>query len=216
MSHSRILSAVFILSSWTFSSWAIATSPVAANPVRVVDFAPNSHTLQSTQSKQVDFTVNITRPQSFAELMQQAEIIAANLTRLGFKENAGLREMSVRIFGERNGQEAPLLFAKVTRFDWQKQPRIQNWSQYFTSSGVLLGLLEAEKQPSAPKPTAPTFRPSTPPTSSTPSISAPPVPIPAPPVVKPSGNTPQPPSNLPPVNSRPGGASLEEEDPGYR
>lgn len=211
MSHSRILGTVFIL-----SSWAIATTPVAANPVRVVDFAPNSHTLQITQSKQVDFTVNITRPQSFAELMQQAEIIAANLTRLGFRENSRLREMSVRIFGERNGQEAPLLFAKVSRFDWQKQPRIQNWSQYFTSSGVLLGLLEAEKQPSAPTPTAPTFRRSTPSTSSTPSISAPPVPIPASPVVKPSGNTPPPPSNLPPVNSRPGGASLEEEDPGYR
>lgn len=211
MSHSRILSKVLIL-----SGWAIAISPVAANPERVVDFTPNSQTLQSPQSKQVDFTVNITRPQSFAELMQQAEIIAANLTRLGFSENSKLREMSVRIFGERNGQEAPLLFAKVSRFDWQKQPRIQNWSQYFASSAILLGLIEAEKQPSS-TPTAPTFRrPSTSSNSSTPSISAPPVPIPTPPTVRPSGNTPPPPNSFSPSNSRPGGASLEEEDPGYR
>lgn len=211
MSHSRILGTVFIL-----GSWAIAISPVTANPVEVVDFTRNSQTLQSTQSKQVDFTVNITRPQSFAELIQQAEIIAANLTRLGFQENSKLREMSVRIFGERNGQEAPLLFAKVSRFDWQKQPQIQNWSQYFTSSGVLLGLIEVEQQPSSPTSTAPTLRRSTPPTSSTPSISTPPVPIPTPPTVKPSNNTSPPANSLPPVNSPPGGASLEEEDPGYR
>ena len=80
MSHSRIL-----------GSWAIAIFPAAANPVQVVDFTRNSQTLQNTQSKQVDFTVNITRPQSFAELIQQAEIIAANLTRLGFQENSKLR-----------------------------------------------------------------------------------------------------------------------------
>jgi hypothetical protein len=205
MSYRRILGTVTIL-----SAAAIATSPVAANPTQIVDFAPNSYTLQSTQSKQIDFTLHITRTQSFAEIMQKAELTATNLIERGFAENSRLREMSVRIFGERNGQEAPLLFAKVSRLDWQKQPRIQSWSQYFTSSGVLLGLL-GETQSSSPTPTAPTFRPPTPPTSSTPSFSAPPVPIPSPPAVQPSGNTPP-----PPRNSRPGGASLEEEDPGYR
>jgi hypothetical protein len=198
------------------SSWAIAISPAAANPTRIVDFAPNSHTLQSTQSKQINFTLHITRTQSFAQLMQQAELAATKLTQQGFTENSRLHEMSVRIFGERNGQEAPLLFSKVSRFDWQKQPRIQNWSQYFTSSAILLGLLETEKQPSASStPTAPTFRS---PTSSTPtpspSISAPPIPIPPPPKTQPSGNMPPPPGNSP--SMRPGGASLEEEDPGYR
>lgn len=211
MSFSRMLGTISIL-----SSWAIAVSPAAANPTRIVDFAPNSHTLQSTQSKQINFTLHITRTQSFAQLMQQAELTATKLTQQGFTENSRLDEMSVRIFGERNGQEAPLLFAKVSRFDWQKQPRIQNWSQYFTSSAILLGLLETEKQPSAPSaPTTPTFRP---PTSSTPtpspSISAPPIPIPPPPKTQPSSNTPPPPGN--PPSMRPGGASLEEEDPGYR
>jgi hypothetical protein len=206
MSFSRMLGTISIL-----SSWAIATYPVAANPTQIVDFAPNSHTLQSTQSKQINFTLHITRTQSFAELMQQAELTATKLTQQGFTENSRLHEMSVRIFGERNGQEAPLLFTKVSRFDWQKQPRIQNWSQYFTSSAILLGLLGTEKQPSSPSTsTTPTFR------SPNPSISAPPVPIPPPPKVQPSsGNTPPPPGNLP-GNSRPGGASLEEGDPGYR
>jgi len=212
MSFYRLLGTISIL-----SSWAIASSPVAANPTQIVDFAPNSHTLQSTQSKQINFTLHITRTQSFTALMQQAELTATKLTQQGFTENSRLHEMSVRIFGERNGQEAPLLFAKVSRFDWQKQPRIQNWSQYFTSSGVLLGLLGTEKQPSSTS--TPTFRSPNPPISptTTPSISAPLVPIPPPPAVKPSGNnTPPPPSNLLPGNSRPGGASLEEGDPGYR
>ncbi len=255
------------------SSLAIFASPVAADPTQIIDIAPNSQSHQDTQTKRVIFTLNTHSIQNFAGLMQKAELMATNLMRQGFAESPSIKEMSVSILGERNGQEVPLLVAKVSRSDWQRQPILQQWTKYFSSSAALLGFVKppSKSPPSSPAPAAvrrsprPRAQPSSTPTTPTfvqpspsapapgqpssptapgfgqPSPSAPgqppstptapgfgqPSPSTLPPPPGQSGNlspspTPTTPSTSPssPASgtSSPGsgGASVEQDDPGYR
>jgi hypothetical protein len=246
------------------SSLAIFASPVAADPTQSIDIAPNSQSHQDTQTKRIIFTLNTHSIQNFAGLMQKAELMATNLIRQGFAESPSIKEMSVSVLGERNGQEVPLLVAKVSRSDWQRQPILQQWTKYFSSSAALLGFVKPlpKSPPSSPAPatvrrsrrpraqpsstpTTPTFvQPSSTPTApgfGQPSPSTPEQPSStptAPGFGQPSPSTPPPPPGQPgylspsPTPTTPstspsppasgtsspgsGGASVEQDDPGYR
>ncbi len=156
-------------------------------------------------ARQIDFTLKTQEGQTFNQLIQQAEIQAISLIEQEFASNPSVAEIAVTVLGDRQGQQAPLLFSKVSRTDWQQQPIIRQWTKYFATSAVLLGFNAPQTTPTAPVQSTP----------STPTQSAPP----------PSANntaptnvvTPTPPS--PSSNNAPtptGGASLEETDPGYR
>lgn len=56
--------------------------------------------------------------------------------------------MSVKVVGERNGQETQVISATVSRSHWQKQPKIQLWTQYLRKAGLLLGFIQLQQ----PKP----------------------------------------------------------------
>lgn len=77
--------------------------------------------------------------QSFNNLMQQAELIAINSIEREFSQFSTITEVGIIVSGERNGQEVPLLSAKVSRGDWQSHPKIQFWTKYYTKAGILLG-----------------------------------------------------------------------------
>lgn len=89
--------------------------------------------------RQIDFTLSSQGNQTFADLMQQAEALAGNLVEQAFAKSPSLTEVSVTIVGEHNGQEVPLLVARVSRSNWQKEPRIQSWTRYASNSATLLG-----------------------------------------------------------------------------
>lgn len=155
---------------------------------------------QTVSSKQVNFILKAQPEQTFSQLIQQAELQATNLVEQAFTANPSITEVAVSILGDRNGQQAPLLIARVSRNDWQQQPAIRQWTKYFATSAVLLGFNQPVETPSAAPETPPTPRQQ--PSNST---------------VQPSSSPSQ--SNPPaaPNNSQPsGGASLEESDPGYR
>lgn len=172
--------------------------PAAQAELKQVDFTPSSQSNQTSEISQINFTLSSESSRTFAGLIQQAESLATRLINRGFAESPGITEISVSILGERNGQEVPLLFSTVSRSDWQKQPRIQQWTRYFGNSAVLLGFLKPQVQQS-PSPTSggTTIQQSPPPTSEDTTIQQSPPPT--------SEDT-----------SKPSGARREERDPGYR
>lgn len=172
----------------------------------------NSTRNQTANLKQIDYTLVVQQGQTFAQLIRQAELQATNLVEQEFAADPNIAEISINIVGDRAGQQAPLLQARVSRASWQQQPTIRQWTKYFATSAVLLGFNNPERTPSAapenpttprqqpinspPPPSNSRVQPSTPPAPSTPSQS----------------NSPA----LPNTSQPGGGASLEESDPGYR
>lgn len=105
------------------------------------------------ETRQLDFTISSYSNQTFPELMRQAESLAENSIKQAFAEKADVTEVSVRIIGERNGEQAPILSVTVSRSSWQTQPRIQRWTK-FGNSELLLGFLQTRARQSAPSPPA--------------------------------------------------------------
>ncbi len=103
--------------------------------------------VMGAESKQITYTLSSQSDRSYKALTQQAESLAEKLIEQAFAQNPQLTEVAVSIIGERNGQEVPLLAAKVSRTNWQANPQIQAWMQYFSASAVLLGFNQVQ-QPS--------------------------------------------------------------------
>jgi hypothetical protein len=91
------------------------------------------------ETKSLSFTLSTQDNQTYKSLLEQAESLASQSIAQGFTASPSITEIVVTIIGERNGQEVPLLFTKVSRSQWQQQPQIKTWSQYFSNSAVLLG-----------------------------------------------------------------------------
>ena len=128
-----------------FSSSGLLASPALAE-TQQVDFT-SSRDHQTTETREIRSKLKSAH-QTFAALIQEAEFLATRSIEQEFAESPSITEISVSILGERNGQEAPLLLSRVSRSDWQKQPRIQKWTKYFGSSAVLLGFLKPQVQES--------------------------------------------------------------------
>jgi hypothetical protein len=90
--------------------------------------------------------------QTFETLIQQAEIVSNQLIEQAFAGDSTITEVSVEIFGERNGQEALMLLSKVSRSNWQRQPMIRQWSKRFSVSQYLLGFVKPPTPPPAATP----------------------------------------------------------------
>lgn len=172
----------------------------------------NSTPNQTASPKQIDYILVVQQGQTFAELIRQAELQATNLVEHEFAADPNIVEIGINIVGDRAGQQAPLLQAKVSRADWQQQPTIRQWTKYFATSAVLLGFNNPEKTPSAApeNPTTPRQQPiNSPPPLSNSTVQPSSAPAPSTPSQSNSPTSPNP--------SQPsGGASLEESDPGYR
>lgn len=96
------------------------------------------------ENKQITYTLNTQSNYSHQALTKQAESLTGELIEQAFAQNPRLTEVTVSIIGERNGQEVPLLAAKVSRANWRKNPQTQSWTQYFSNSAVLLGFKQLQ------------------------------------------------------------------------
>lgn len=101
--------------------------------------------LAIAETKSLNFKLASDNNQTFTNLMQQAEILAIDSITQEFAQQSTVTEVAVPIIGERNGQEVPVLFSKVSRPDWQTKPNIQMWTKYFTKAAVLLGFNQLPK-----------------------------------------------------------------------
>ena len=164
-------------------------------------------------SRQIDVTLKTQANQTFNELIQQAEIQAISLIEQEFASSPSITEIAVTILGDRQGQQVPLLFSRVSRLDWQLQPIIRQWTRYFPTSAVLLGFNPPQKTLSPPVqsiPNIPRNQRVTPTTTLSNSIP----PVPSAKTTPSNSILPVPASYKAPLAPR--GASLEETDPGYR
>ncbi len=130
------------LNNWT-KFWLVSFGIVILLPLNFPAFA---------KTKLLNISLKTAKNQSFANLMQQAELTANTLISQEFAQASPVTEVGVTINGERNGQEVPLLSARVSRTNWQAQPKIQSWTNYFTKAEILLGFNQLPKtQPNVPK-----------------------------------------------------------------
>lgn len=103
-------------------------------------------------TKILNISLKTDENQSFIDLIRQAELTAINSINQEFVRLSTVSKVGITVTGERNGQEVPLLSAKVSRLDWQAQPKIQYWANYFTRAEILLGFNSASRtEPKAPK-----------------------------------------------------------------
>lgn len=206
--YGSILSTVLIL-----SSLSIFAEPGKAQ-TQQVDFNSNSGSDRNAQTKFFDFTLGTQSIETFADLIQQAELRASSLISEEFTQNPSITEITVSNLADGNGQKVPLLVSQVSRSDWQIQPRIEQWTKYFSGSAALLGFPKSQIAQS-PSPSPTNVSPPPPPTNTKPSPS-PTNTKPSPTTTKPSSPTTTKPSPTTTKPSTSGGTSRESSDPGYR
>ncbi|HAA28441.1 MAG TPA: hypothetical protein DCE56_13100 [Cyanobacteria bacterium UBA8553] len=103
--------------------------------------------LASAETKEQNLLLNSDGTQSFNVLIRSAQDLAKTSIEQEFTENPEVNEVSLTISTEHNGQIVPILHAKVTRSQWQKDSRLNRWTKYFNSSGVLLGFYTPSVSP---------------------------------------------------------------------
>lgn len=101
-----------------------------------------------SEVKQINLTITSTGIANFASMMQQASTLAADSIQQAFSIDPNLNQVTVKITGEHNGSEVPLLFATVSRLSWQGTPDVRAWSQSFSGSETLL-VLQPPQRPIA-------------------------------------------------------------------
>ncbi|MGB7712757.1 MAG: hypothetical protein WBL95_25015 [Microcoleus sp.] len=102
----------------------------------------SSTSIALAETKETYFTVNSDDSQSFASLVQQAEDLAALSIAREFQENPGLTEVTIIVTADRSRRMVPVLRSRVSRRDWQKNSRIEQWTRYFADAKFLLGFRE--------------------------------------------------------------------------
>ncbi|MEG5065000.1 hypothetical protein QUB33_15390 [Microcoleus sp. B3-A4] len=91
------------------------------------------------ETKERYLTLDADGSQSFASLVQQAEDLAKESIAREFQENPALTEVTIIITADRSRQRVPVLRSRVSRRDWQKDARIEQWTRYFADAKLLLG-----------------------------------------------------------------------------
>lgn len=99
------------------------------------------------ETKERYLTLDSDGSQSFASLVQQAEDLAKESIAREFQENPALTEVTIIITAERNRQRVPVLRSRVSRHDWQKDARIEQWTRYFADAQLLLGFRDGNISP---------------------------------------------------------------------
>lgn len=108
------------------------------------------------ETRQIDYVLNSGGSLSYQALIQQANLVVEDLVQRSFAESSDIAEIYIRMMGEHNGSEAPLLYVMVSRSQWQSHADIHAQTRYFgRSSAVLLGLAPSQNAQAAS--IAPTF-----------------------------------------------------------
>lgn len=105
------------------------------------------------ETKQLNLTFSSQENQSFQTLVQEAEALAKKSIQQTFQSNPEVTDFTVNVMGEHYGQLVPLLSVTVTQTNWQKNPKVQPWTKYFSSDAQLLGFVKFSQPASAPQST---------------------------------------------------------------
>lgn len=100
---------------------------------------PASISIALAETKESYLTLDSDGSPSFTSLVQQAEDLAALSIAREFQENPGVTEITTIVTATRNRQMVPVLRSRVSRREWQKNSRIEQWTRYFADAKFLLG-----------------------------------------------------------------------------
>lgn len=76
--------------------------------------------------------------ESFDTFLRRSEIIARAGVQRSFDSDVLMTEAVVTIIGESQGIAMPVLTVTVSRSDWQRQPDVLAWVEYYPSARALL------------------------------------------------------------------------------
>lgn len=107
----------------------------------------SSTSIALAETKETYLTVNSDDSQSFASLVQQAEDLAKESIAQEFQNNPGLTEVTIIVTADRSRRMVPVLRSRVSRNQWQKDSRIEQWTRYFADAKYLLGFREGNISP---------------------------------------------------------------------
>lgn len=94
------------------------------------------------ETKDGYLTLDSDGSQSFLGLVQQAEELAKDAIAQEFQNNPGLTEVTIIVTADRSRRMVPVLRSRVSRNQWQKDSRIEQWTRYFADAKYLLGFTE--------------------------------------------------------------------------
>ncbi|MEB3291480.1 MAG: hypothetical protein VKI82_16300 [Leptolyngbya sp.] len=76
--------------------------------------------------------------ESFETFLRRSEIIARAGVQRSFDSDVLMTDVVVTIIGESQGLSMPVLAVAVSRSDWQRQPDVLAWVQYYPAARALL------------------------------------------------------------------------------
>lgn len=76
--------------------------------------------------------------ESFDTFLRRSEIIARAGVQRSFDSDVLMTEAIVTIIGESQGIAMPVLTVSVSRSDWQRQPDVLAWIEYYPAARALL------------------------------------------------------------------------------
>lgn len=76
--------------------------------------------------------------ESFDAFVQRAEIIARAGVQRSFDSDVLMTDVIVNVIGENQSTSMPVMTVTVSRSDWQRQPDVTAWAQYYDAARTLL------------------------------------------------------------------------------
>ncbi|MBE9184104.1 hypothetical protein IQ270_05065 [Microcoleus sp. LEGE 07076] len=116
-----------------------------------INFTANV-SLGLAEAKETYLTLNSDDSQSFTGLVQQAEDLAKESIAQEFQNNPELTEVTAIVTATRSRQRVPVLRSRVSRSQWQKDSRIEQWTRYFADAKLLLGFRDSNVSPANSRP----------------------------------------------------------------
>ncbi len=71
------------------------------------------------------------------DLVNQAESMVSQEINRYFDTNPDLAEIEVVVLGSRNGDIIPVLTTTVSRIEWQQNPQVSAWTEYYSSYALI-------------------------------------------------------------------------------
>ena len=105
------------------------------------------------QSDSLSLTLNADATSDFWQLTAEAErIIASRITEI-FTSDPTRIGVIIEVSAERNGTVVPLMTTQVMRENWQREPQVTRWTQYFANAQVLLSYISSSSTDASSLPT---------------------------------------------------------------
>lgn len=76
--------------------------------------------------------------ESFEAFLQRSEIVARAGVQRSFDSDVLMTDVIVNIIGENQGISMPVMTVSVNRRDWQLNPDVTAWTQYYDAARTLL------------------------------------------------------------------------------